>query len=71
MRVGDVNESETFKRRKLHPFKDSTDITKHNYVKITYKFQMHKLEILEEIGMFTPSYNYDFIDEFIYAYFQQ
>ena len=70
MRVGDGDRPENFKCRKLHPVKDSPDPTKHNYVKIPYKFQKHTIEILEEIGMYTPSTNPALIGEFTHAYFQ-
>ena len=38
MRIGDGDGPENFKCRKIHPVKDSPDPTKHNYVKIPYKF---------------------------------
>ena len=57
IRIGTGNTEKDFKCRKNHAVKNSPDPTKHNFVPIEYKFEQATLDILQDIGMYTPPIN--------------
>ena len=54
IRIGDGDGPENFRCRKKHPVYDSIEPLNGDFIPIKYKFSSESLDILEDIGLYTP-----------------
>ena len=60
----------TSNAEKCIPSKDNLDPTQHSYVRIPYKYQKYALDVLEEIGLYTPPSDAFSSGKFLHPYFE-
>ena len=69
-RIGTRNSDKDFRCQKMHSVRDNPDPTKHSYVPINYRYQETFLDIMNEIGMYSPpQYENEKLGNFTHPYF--